>query len=84
MTANSKVPHSWTIAKWPEHIYPHTPKKARYVLRSQRDSLLREKALVRIGRELVVIGDRYNRWMQKRVIDVPGYECPANKGRAQT
>lgn len=82
MTSKIAVPHSWSINSWPADIYPSAPEKARYLVRANRDSLLREGALVRVGRELVIIGDRYNKWMQKKGSAVPGYECPANKGRA--
>jgi hypothetical protein len=82
MASKSSYPHSWSLKTWPPDIYPNSPSKARYVLRAHKNELISEGALTRIGRELVVIGDPYVRWMQKRVAAVPGYECPANKDRA--
>ena len=37
--------------------------------------------MCRVGRELVIIGAKYHRWLEKRCADVPGYECPANNNR---
>ncbi|MCH7507578.1 MAG: hypothetical protein IID60_09780 [Proteobacteria bacterium] len=81
MAIKTSHPHSWSIKRWPAHVYPNSPDKARYLVRANKDSLILEGALVRVGRELVIIGDRYVRWMQKKGSAVPGYECPANKGR---
>ena len=81
MASKTSTLHSWSIKCWPADVYPNSPDKARYLVRANRDSLLRDGALVRVGRELVIIGDRYVRWMQKKGSAVPGYECPANKGR---
>lgn len=83
MANNQTHLHSWSIKSWPADVYPNSSDKARYLVRANRDSLTREGALVRVGRELVIIGDRYSRWMQKKGSAVPGYECPANKGRAR-
>ena len=71
--------HSWSIKCWPPAVYPNSSRRARYLVRANRDSLTSVGALVRIGRELVIIGEPYVRWMQKKVAAVPGYECPANK-----
>lgn len=79
--AKTPLPHSWNISTWPAEVYPGSPDKARYMVRAQRDSLVREGALVRVGRELVIIGDRYARWMQKGTARVAEFECPANKHR---
>jgi hypothetical protein len=81
MASRTVVPHSWSINGWPTEVFPNTPPKARYLVRGHRDELIREGALVRVGRELVVIGERYVRWLQKKASNVPGYDCPANKGR---
>jgi len=79
--SKTSIPHSWPINGWPTEIYPNTPGRGRYLVRAHQDELVREGALVRVGRELVIIGERYNRWMQKKVSAVPGFQCPANKGR---
>jgi hypothetical protein len=82
MATKTSPLHSWSIKNWPTDVYPNDSQKARYLIRANRDELTREGALVRVGRELVVIGERYVRWMQKKGSGVPDYECPANKGRA--
>jgi hypothetical protein len=82
MPSKTSPPHSWSIKDWPPDVYPNSSRKARYLARSKRDELISAGALVRIGRELVIIGEPYVRWMQKKGASVPGYECPANKDRA--
>jgi hypothetical protein len=41
--------------------------------RAYRDELLAAGALTRVGRELVVLGARYARWLESRACEVPGY-----------
>jgi hypothetical protein len=73
------APHSWDLGRWPPHVYPGTERRGRYVLRVHRQELLAAGALVRVGRELVVIGARYQRWLEKHAALVPDFECPANR-----
>lgn len=80
----TQAPHSWDIEHWPEGVYPHGESRARYMLRAYRDELMTAGALARVGRELVVIGDRYTRWLHARACHVPGFECPANQPRKLT
>jgi len=82
MASKTSPLHSWSIKDWPSDIYPNSPRKARYLVRAYRDELTAASALVRVGRELVIIGTPYVRWMQKKGASVHGYECPANKDRA--
>lgn len=77
-----KAPQSWDLEHWPAHVYPHTEGRARYLLRAYRDELLAAGALTRVGRELVVLGARYARWLEKRSAEVPGYVPAANKPTA--
>ena len=79
MSQAFSLPHSWPITSWPAHIYPNDPTKARYLVRANRDDLLQHGAIARVGRQLVIIGARYDKWLQKRAAYVPGYECPANQ-----
>lgn len=72
------APHSWDIEHWPAAVYPHTSGRARYLVRSHRDELLVAGALSRVGRELIIIGAKYSRWLEKGASNVPGYVCPAN------
>ena len=74
-----KLPHSWGINTWPVTVWPHEPKRARYVVRANMNTLLQSGAVCRIGRELVVLGDRYHRWLERNASRVPEYRCNAKK-----
>lgn len=76
-----KLSPSWSVSQWPEEIYPGEPGKARYLVRAHRDELLQAGALVRVGRELVILGDRYQAWLARKAAAVPGFECAANRSR---
>jgi hypothetical protein len=76
--ARCSIPHSWSINTWPADVYPHDPARARYLVRANRDNLLMAGALARVGRELVILGDRYAKWMERQAAAVPDYDCPAN------
>lgn len=69
---------SWAITDWPEGVYPGDPSRGRYIVRRHRLELLQAGAITRIGRDLVVLGDRYERWLQRKSTEVLNYECPAN------
>jgi len=62
-------------------VYPNTTSRARYLIRAHKTELLAAGALCRVGRELVVIGAKYHRWLEERCSDVPGYESNANVNR---
>lgn len=80
MTRNRLIaPHSWGIDSWPADVWPHTAARARYVIRSNKDDLVRAGALSRVGRELVILGERYSRWLERRTAHVCEYDCPANR-----
>lgn len=71
---------SWSVAGWPPTVYPGDAQRGRYLVRAHRDELLRAGALARVGRELVVIGPRYVRWLERRTADVAGYVCNVHRG----
>lgn len=77
------IPHSWSVDTWPENVYPHTPKRARYLVRAHRDALMAIGALARVGREIVIIGDKYHRYLERQASAVVGFECPANAKKNQ-
>jgi hypothetical protein len=58
------VPHSWGFESWPSEVFPKTPQRARHVVRKHRDALMAHGALRKIGREWVIIGDAYCRWIE--------------------
>jgi len=73
------LPHSWSIERWPADVYPGSPSRARYLVRVHRNALLQAGALARVGRDLIVLGDRYGRWLEKNSSNVPGYAIAANR-----
>lgn len=75
-------PHSWSLKSWPPEVWPGNSSKGTYIARAYRDELLQVGALSRVGRELIVIGDRYARWLERNASNVPGYQCPANREQA--
>jgi hypothetical protein len=72
------VPHSWSIADWPLSVYPNDSRRGRYLVREHKGDLLASGALSRVGRELVVLGPRYFRWLERQASRVPDFECAAN------
>lgn len=80
---NPSLPHSWSLKNWPDKVYPGDSSKGTYITRAYRDELLQAGALSRVGREIVVIGERYSRWLEKNAANVPGYVCPANRNDEQ-
>jgi hypothetical protein len=76
-----KLPHSWTIDSWPASVYPSTPSRARYIVRTNKNELIAARALSRVGRDLVVLGEGYGRWLAKRVGKVGPFDIPPNAAR---
>lgn len=72
---------SWAVKSWPATVFPGSPGRGRRVVREHRNELLQAGAIVRVGRELVVIGARYQRWLEKQAANVADFECAANRGR---
>jgi hypothetical protein len=75
----SIVPHSWPLSNWPSAIYPNDKRAAKYLVRQHRLELLQAGALVRVGRELAVIGAPYVAWLAKKATCVPGYSVACNR-----
>lgn len=84
VSSAQQAPHSWDLEHWPPTVYPHSEGRARWILRAHRNELMAAGALVRVGRELVVLGDRFTRWLQMQAANVPGYESNANTERPQS
>jgi hypothetical protein len=73
------LPHSWSLKDWPSAVFPHTESRARYLVRKRLPELMQHRAVARVGRELVVIGAKYDKWLQKQTAAVVGFECNANR-----
>jgi hypothetical protein len=79
----SLVPHSWPITLWPAEVYPNDPKKGRYIVRAHKKELVAAGALTRIGRDLVVFGAGYSKWLALQAGKVAGFEVAANRERGK-
>lgn len=77
------APHSWAVTDWPTQVYPHNASKGRYIVRAHRDDLLKAGALVRIGRDLVVLGAAYSRWLESQADRVNGFTIAPNAMQVQ-
>jgi len=73
------LPHSWSVNSWPPGVYPGSATRGRYLVRMHRKELILAGALARVGRELIILGERYDRWPQKGAANVPNYEIAANR-----
>lgn len=73
------IQHSWSIGTWPADVYPHSPERARYLVRANKSELICAGALSRVGRELVIIGERYAKWLERNTARAADFECPANR-----
>ncbi|MGH8228270.1 MAG: hypothetical protein ACREU3_10275 [Steroidobacteraceae bacterium] len=79
LSVRAEIPHSWDVEHWPAGVYPHSEGRARYLIRTYKDELLREGAMSRVGRELVFLGARYSRWLERRAAYVPDFEIAPNR-----
>jgi len=73
------APHSWAIESWPAFVYPHSPGKGRYLVRCNRTALVQAGALSRVGRDLVVLGAPFSRWLESQSNRVAGFEIAPNR-----
>jgi len=77
----TSLPHSWALDEWPAAVYPGTPSKGKYTVQTHRDALIDCGALVRVGRDLVVIGPNYAGWMARQGSRVRDYSIAPNAAR---
>ena len=73
------VPHSWRLDDWPRDVFPGAASKGRYVVRAHRTELISVGALVRVGRDLVVMGAAYSSWLSRQANRVAAYQIPPNR-----
>lgn len=76
---STTTPHSWGINTWPADVYPGQSNRAKYLINTHRNDLMAAGALVRVGRELVVLGARYTRWLERQAARVPDFEIAPNR-----
>jgi hypothetical protein len=77
------APHSWDLEHWPEHVWPHTRDRARYIIRVHKLHLIGAGALSRVGREFVVMGAQYTRWLQRQGSRAAKFEIAPTRARNQ-
>jgi hypothetical protein len=75
--------HCWNIPNWPEGVYPHDPASARHLVQSNRDKLVEAGALIRYGRELVIIGVPFVNWLRTFTAGVKDIAMPCNAPEAK-
>jgi hypothetical protein len=80
--ARTDIPHSWSIANWPTTVWPSSERKARYFVRANKSALIQAGVLSRVGRDLIVLGARYSKWLELQASNVPGYEPAMNQKQA--
>lgn len=77
--STESVPRTWGLDSWPPDVWPNSTNKARWVVRSHRDKLIAEGAVSRVGRQLVIHGPRYSRFLEKNAANVPDFEIAPNR-----
>lgn len=75
----SPLPHSWRVSDWPTSVTPNRANAAKHLVRTHRDELVACGALVRIGRDLTVIGEGYAQFLARKAKRVDGYEIAPNR-----
>jgi hypothetical protein len=78
-----QVPHSWPLNDWPSTVYPCRASKGKYTIRAHREELIACGAIVRVGRDIVVMGAPYAAWLSKQGNRVRDFEIAANRDREE-
>ena len=76
------IPQSWPLNRWSELAagqFPNDTLKARQLFRSNSKSLIAAGAVVRVGRQLVILGGPYHQWLASHASRVDGYEIAPNR-----
>jgi hypothetical protein len=83
-TSVPSIPHSWSLEDWPKDVYPGGASKGRYLTRAHRNELVAVGALVRVGRDLVVVGAPYTAWLSRHSERVKDFSIAPNERRAES
>jgi hypothetical protein len=75
------MPHSWRVADWPETVTPGRPSAGRNLVRTHRSELIACGALVRVGRDLTIIGEGFAQFLARKASRVDGYDMAPNRAR---
>ena len=75
----ASISASWGFNDWPADVWPGNGARAQRLVRQHSDSLLKEGAISRIGREIVIFSVQYDRWMRKQAHRVRDFDCALNR-----
>jgi hypothetical protein len=70
----SPLPHSWLVSEWPSEVTPGRPSAGKNLVRTHRTELIACGALVRIGRNLTILGEGYAQFLARKARRVEGVE----------
>jgi hypothetical protein len=62
------VPHSWTLADWPTHVFPGDARKGRYLVRIYRAELVKARVVARLGKQIIIRGGPFCNWLSKKIL----------------
>jgi hypothetical protein len=76
------IPHSFPLSEWTEKapmLYPGDTQKAKYLYRTHKRELVEASAIARVGRELIVFGQPYAKWLARKTARVHNFEIAPNR-----
>jgi hypothetical protein len=75
----SSMPHSWRLADWPDHVTPNKPGAAKHLVRAHRAELIACGALIRIGRDITILGEGFAQFLARQAKRVDNYIIAPNR-----
>lgn len=73
------APHSWGFSNWPWWVWPGDGVKGKRFVRTYEDALFKVGALTRGGRELIVNGEGFTKFLHSQRHRVQNFEVPCNR-----
>jgi hypothetical protein len=70
---------SWGVKNWPPNVYPNSAKAGELLVQRHRCALVHAGALVREGRTLVIIGERFRQWLAAQAHRVEDFDVAPNR-----
>ena len=78
-STTTPLPHDWTFRNWPADVYPYEGTRGRHLVRQNQNDLVAAGALTRIGKQIVVLGAGYTKWLAAQTYRVTEFDVPANR-----
>jgi hypothetical protein len=75
----SPMPHSWMVSNWPPDVAPNRTSAGRNLIRKHRHELIACGALVRIGRDLTMLGEGYAIFLARKASRAGHYKVARNR-----